>query len=278
MAAICLALLALLAVDATRAAARTLYVSTSSDYKVALAVAGAEHSVLELAGTAPCHFNEPREPGGSEPFSVFPAPISMRRETNGDGWFSGESGFPSANVRANFHRDRAIGTYGYQESEESFHCELHKAPFEARRYEPIGSSSAARPKRGESRVYYDGQRPTHLFLRTAGKFLGGIRGAVTSKCPVGSEGVPLRPLPLFGAPSSVKHDAEGPLHVRAHTSGRLRGGGSYVEVVKFAGRMTRDAVTGTYLRVHVTKRRHHPSERCATGPFAFDAVRYLPAR
>jgi hypothetical protein len=274
-AAICLALL--LATTASRAAAPTLYVGDSPHYKVALAVAGAEHSVLELAGTAPCHFNEPREPAGVEPFSVFPAPVSMRRDTATHGFVSRLDGFPSANVMANFHHDRATGTYGYEESEESEHCEVHKAPFEARRYEPLGSPAAAGPKPGERRVYYDGDGPTHLFLRTSGKYLEGIRGAVAPECPLGSEGVPTRPLPLFGAPSAVKRDAKGRFHVRAHTSGRLRGG-TYVEVVRFSGWMTKGAVTGTYLRVHTTKRRHQAPERCATGPLRFDATRYVPAK
>ena len=275
-AAVCLA--TLLAAPVTRAAAPTLYVSSASDYKVALAVAGKEHLVLELAGTAKCHFNEPREDGGVDPFSVFPEPVPMRREVRPQGFFVGRSGFPSANVWANFHRNRATGTYSYEESEESFHCEVRHAPFEARRYEPIADPMAARPKPGEARVYYDGQGPTHLFLRTAGKFLEGVRGGVRSTCAVGSEGVLERPLPLFGGPASIKHDAKGRFHVRAHSAGRLRGGGTYAEVVRFSGRLTEDAVTGTYLRVHTAKRRGGPPERCVTGPVGFAATRYLPTR
>jgi hypothetical protein len=274
-AAICLALL--LAAPAARAAAPTLYVGAAPGYKVALAVAGQERSVLELAGTVPCHFNEPREPGGTESFSVYPSPRPMRRDPQAGGWFRGQPGFPHANVAAVFHHDRAIGTYGYESSEESFHCEVHKAPFEALRYEPIGSPTAVRPKRGEKRVYYDGEGPTHLFLRTSGELIEGVRGVLRTRCPVGAESVPGRQLPLFRAPIYTAHDPDGGFSFQAGVRGILPSHARLHESILLSGRAGHDRTVGAYRRVRTVTRGKRQVERCVTD-LPFDATRYLPAK
>ena len=283
-AALCLALVSLLAPGAAAAASPTIYVGDGEKYAVAFKAEETQFYVLALAGTTHCYFNEPYEDLGPGAFSVFPAPKLMRSGPNG--FFAEETtgemfGSSYTHVRAELNGDTVAGHFSFSESLESFHCDTGRGgsnvPFQASRYEPIGSAGAAAPRSGEVGAYYGNEAPIEIFLRKAGKLAGGIRGTFAPQCPVGKGAATPARHPLFGRPAFAKLGKKRGFKRRAVHEGKTPSG-RYKETISLAGRVERDAVTGTYRRVRITNPGRGSEQRCVTGPISFRAVRYLPAR
>jgi hypothetical protein len=273
--------LAATAPRAALAASPTVYVGDAKQYSVAFKAEEGQVYVLELAGSADCYYTEPHEDVGHQAFSVFPAPKLMHQgpkaliaeESGGSlfgGWYS--------TIRANLGGDQVTGTYSYDESEESFHCDtgFSELPFQASRYEAIAGPGAAAPKAGETRVYYGSGEPIEVFLRADGKVVGGIRGTFVSQCPVGGRQPAGGRYALFAHSAFAKRGEKGGFRQHAESSGRTRSGVEFKESISIAGRVEEGAITGTYTRVRTSKPKKGRAQRCATGPLGFQATRYLP--
>ncbi|HEX3243327.1 MAG TPA: hypothetical protein VHQ97_09620, partial [Solirubrobacterales bacterium] len=63
---------------------------------------------------------------------------------------------------------------------------------------------------------------------------------------------------------------------QVEVSGKTRSGTRFRESISIAGHVEGQAITGTYLRVRISKPKKGRRQRCATGPLPFRAVRYLP--
>jgi hypothetical protein len=278
-----LGLLAAALAPGTAVAASTLYVGDAKPYSVAFKAEEAQLYLLQFAGTARCYYTEPHEDVGPSGFSVFARPTLMSMDA--EGYVAEESwgdmfGGGSARIRVDAVDAAVRGTFEFDESEESFHCDtgFSGVPFEAPRFEPIGSPTAAPPVTGEARAYYGSEGPVEIFLRNEGRRTGGIRGTFAPQCPVGRGGaIPARHA-LFARPASAEWSGAGYFRRRVVEEGRARSGTGFRETITLAGRVEEAAVTGTYLRVRTMKPRRGPKQRCATGPLPFSAVRYLPAR
>jgi hypothetical protein len=282
-AALCLAMACLLVPCAASAASPTLYVGDAKEYSVAFKAEETQLYVMELAGRTHCYFTEPHEDLGAGGFSVFPAPKLMRSGPNGfvAEEITGEMyGGAYARVRAELSGSAVTGTFSFDESLESFHCDtgFSNTPFRASRYEPIGSAEAAAPARGEVRAYYGNEAPIEIFMRATGKEAAGIRGSFTPPCPVGKRAETPARLALFGRPVFAKLGEKNGFKRRAVHEGRMRSGGRYKETVSLTGRVERDAVAGAYLRVRTANPGRPAEQRCVTGPIPFRAARYLLAR
>ncbi|HSS33547.1 MAG TPA: hypothetical protein VLL27_09735 [Solirubrobacterales bacterium] len=264
------------------AASPTVYVGDAKQYSVAFKAEEGQVYVLELAGSADCYYTEPHEDVGQQAFSVFPAPTLMHQgpkaltaeESGGSlfgGWYS--------TIRANLSGDQVTGTYSYDESEESFHCDtgFSETPFAATRYEPAGAPGAAPPKAGETRVYYGSEEPIEAFLRADGKVVGGIRGTFVSQCPVGRRQPAGGRYALFAHPAFAKRGDKSGFRRHVESSGRTHSGVQFRESISIAGRVEDGAISGTYTRVRTSKPKKGQAQRCATGPLGFRATRYLPA-
>ena len=260
--------------------AATLYVGDAPQYAVAFKVEGGLPYVLEVAGTAHCYLTEPYKGAGGSDFSVFSIPRPMRAVP--DGFAAGDSGERfgryRARIQAAFGEEVATGTFTYEESEESFHCETARSgvPFQADRYGPIGSAGLAAPAAGETSVYYGRSGSIEAFLRPGGQTVGGIRGSFVPQCRIGRRAPSATPRPLFGTPVFAAQDADGRFRHRVEYSGKLRTGPAYREVATLIGQVEGGAVTGTYSRFRATKPPNGEPRRCVTGPLPFRAVRYLP--
>lgn len=279
--AICLAILGLSGLEVAGAGAATLYVGATKRYSVALKTEAGDHYVIQLAGAARCHFNEPLEDVGLTGFSLFPGPRLMH-ERDGE-WSAGDSqyepfGSGSGGVRAKFARDSATGTYAYSYSLESEHCETPgRVPFRARRYVPAGTREAGRPIPRIAKTYYGQTGPLEVYLAVRGDSVAGVRGDFTGPCRVGRRERG-QTLPLFGAPTGYKRDASGHFEGHQTATGRLGSGSRFREWFGISGRVGHDETTGTYLRVRSVLRGRRTIEHCVTGPLPFRAVHYLPAR
>jgi hypothetical protein len=279
--AIWLALIALLAVDATPAAARTLYVGGTRNYSVALKSEAGGHYVIQLAGAAKCHFNEPHEDLGLTGFSMFQAPTLMR-ERRGE-WVAGSSqyetfGSGSGVVRVTFGADLATGTYAYEYSLESEHCNTGgRVPFKARRYVPAGTAEAGPPIPRLAKTYYGNRGPIEVYLAVRGDSVGGIRGDFVSACRTGRRKAGA-PQPLFAVPKAFKRGPDDRFAGRETAAGAMGHGERFKESFALAGKVGHDEVTGTYHRVRTITRGHRQLEHCVTGPLRFSAERYVPAR
>lgn len=277
------ALLLLVAGSAVATAASpTVYVGDAKQYSVAFKAEEGQVYVLELAGLADCYYTEPHEDVGQQAFSVFPAPKLMHEgpkaltaeESGGSlfgGWYS--------TIRANLSGDQVTGSYSYDESEESFHCDtgFSELPFEAARYELFGGPGAAAPKAGETRVYYGSEDSIEAFLRADGKVVGGIRGTFVSQCPVGQRQPAGGRYALFAQPAFAKRGAKSDFRRHVDSSGRTRSGAQFRESISIAGRVEDGAIFGTYTRIRTAKPKKGRAQRCVTGPLGFRATRYLPA-
>lgn len=275
--AICLAFLAL---DATRAAARTLYVGGTRNYSVALKSEAGSHYVVQLAGAARCHFNEPHEDLGLTGFSMFPAPTLMR-ERRGE-WVAGNShyepfGSGSATVRATFGTDLATGTYSYNYSLESEHCETDgRVPFKARRYVPAGSAEAGSPIPHLAKTYYGNRGPIEVYLAVRGDVVGGVRGDFVSACRTGRRKAG-EARPLFAYPEAFKRGSDDRFAGHQTAAGAMGHGERFKESLALSGRVGHDEIAGTYSRVRTVTRGHRRLEHCVTGPLRFAAARFVPA-
>jgi hypothetical protein len=281
VAAICVALLVPVVATAAPAGARTLYVGGTKQYSVALKSEAGEHYVIQLGGSAKCHFNEPYEYLGFYGFSMFPAPTLMRER--GGEWRAGDSqyeefGSGSAGVRASFGAAAATGTYAYEYSEESEHCSTGgRVPFKARRYVPAGSAEAGAPIAHLAKTYYGKKGPLEIYLAVRGATVGGLRGDFVSACRVGRhKGGDARP--LFSVPKAYKRGKDGRFDGDETAAGTLGHGARFKEWFGLSGRVGHDAIVGTYRRVRTVTRGHRQVEHCVTGPLPFAAARYVPAR
>ncbi|HEV2858349.1 MAG TPA: hypothetical protein VGW80_08110 [Solirubrobacterales bacterium] len=271
--------LAAVSAGAAPAVAATLYAGGTEKYSVAFKAEGAKRYVMQFAGRTHCYYTEPEEAVGGGGFSAFPAPKLMRKGPRsyvaheyGGGMY--ESSI--AEIRAEFDGDGVTGKFSYDYSLESFHCDTGfvEKPFEATRYQPLGTPGTAPPERGERRVYYGKRGPIELFLRQPGEEVGGIRGTFAPRCPLGKgKAVPARHA-LFRRPAFAELE-KGSFRRQVVHKGKARSGTRYEETISLSGRVQREAVTGSYLRVRTSK----PSgQRCVTGPIPFRAMRYMPAR
>lgn len=264
-----------LLVAASARAETTLYVGDTKDYAIAFKAEGAQLYVIELAGTTNCYYTEPHEDLGPGGFSVFAAPTLMRSDS--EGLHAYDSGRGSARVRAELDGDAVRGDFAYSESELSYHCDTGSVPtpFQASRYEPIGSGGT--PASGERPLYYASDGSTEIFLRVIKQQAGGIRGTFVPRCRVGrAKKIPARHA-LFNGPSAfTKLGEDGSFETKAVEEGWARSGAHYKEKISFIGSASEDAVAGTYLRIRRTKPKGKPVRRCLTGPLPFRAVRYLP--
>jgi hypothetical protein len=279
--------IALLAcVGAASAGAAKVYVGDGAkrSYSVALKTEAGRAYVLGLSARASCEYSEGKPVPPIFGLSAFPAPRKMRVKSRG--FSAGElstigPGFTEAHVLANFAGDEATGAYRLDFREESVSCETGYAgsfPFEAHRYLPIGKPRAVSPARGEVRVYYDHGGPTQFFARATPKFVAGLRGAIVSECPIDRRPSVDRPLPLFPRPAGAKVNG-GRFDHRARIRGlMLHSAAPYTETIAISGRETKEAVIGTYVRVHTTRPWHGRPQRCVTGPLKIAARRYLTAR
>ncbi|HEX6781491.1 MAG TPA: hypothetical protein VF125_05605 [Solirubrobacterales bacterium] len=262
------------------ASAAALYAGSTEKYSVAFKAEGPQRYVMQFAGRTNCYYTEPEENVGGGGFSAFPAPELMHEGPHGFAAheYGGDSySLSIAEIRAEFNRDGVSGKYAYEESEESFHCDTGSVqrPFEASRYRPIGSVLAGSPERGEKRVYYGKRGPIEIFLRKTGREVGGIRGTFVPRCPLGKgRSIPARHA-LFRRPAFAKLEEGARFLRRVAHEGRTRAGGRFKETIAITGRVRRDAVLGTYLRVRTSR---PDGDRCVTGPIPLRAVRYLPER
>lgn len=254
-----------------------LYVGDTKDYAIAFKSEEARLYVIELAGTTNCYYTEPHEDLGPGGFSAFAVPMLMRSDS--EGLYAYDSDRGSARVRAELDGDAVRGDFAYSESELSYHCDtgFEPTPFQASRYEPVGSGAA--PVSGERPVYYGGEASTEVFLRVINERAGGIRGTFVPRCRVGrAKKIPDRHA-LFDGPSAfTKLGEDGSFETKAVEEGWARSGAHYKEKISLNGSVTEDAVTGTYLRIRSTKPREKPVRRCVNGPLPFRAARYLLAR
>jgi len=279
MLAAVLTLVAALA-GAGSAAAAALYAGSTEKYSVAFKAEGAKRYVMQFAGRTHCYYTEPEEDVGGGGFSAFPAPKLMHVGPHGFAAheYGGDSySLSIAEIRAEFDGDSVSGKYAYEESEESFHCDTGslQKPFQASRYRPIGSALAGSPERGEKRVYYGKRGPIEIFLRKTGGEVGGIRGTFVPRCPIGrGKSIPDQHA-LFRRPAFAKLKNGSGFQRRVAHEGRTRAGERFKETIEIAGRVRKDAVVGTYLRVRSSE---PGGERCVTGPVPVRAVRYLPER
>jgi hypothetical protein len=266
---------------ALASAAPTVYLGDGKGYSIAFKSEPSGNYVLEFAGTDRCYYTEPHEDLGPAAFSSFPAPTLMKEAPKafvaeasvGIGPYGGADSL----VRATFGADAVTGTYNFDESEESFHCDtgFGQLPFEARRYAPIGTPGAA-PKSGERAVWYEAEGPTQIFMRKNRNYLTGIRGSFAPLCPVGGESTIPASAPLFAEPGYVKRAKNGWFHRKVETSGGIQGGGSWSESTTINAWREEAAVTGSYTRVRTTEGNGLAPQRCVT-ELPFDAVRYVPA-
>lgn len=255
------------------------------NYSIALKTEAGRAHVLGLSALAGCQYDDEGEPlPPTFGLRAFPAPKKMRLRARG--FSAGETrgprpGFTEAAVLANFAGNRASGVYRLEYREESIDCETGYAgptPFEAHRFLPIGKPRAASPAPGEKRVYYDLGGPTQFFARATPEFVVGIRGTVTTDCPVNYRASLDRPVPLFPSPVQAKLDGGRFDHRAFAIRGFMRGSGApYAETIEISGRESEDAVVGTYVRIHVTRPYDGRPQRCVTGPLPIVARRYLPA-
>ncbi len=275
VASILIAAALLLAAGSARAET-TLYVGDTKDYAIAFKSEEARLFVIELAGTTSCYYTEPFEALGSGGFSAFAAPTLLTSE--GEGPRAYGSGRGSSRVRGKLEGEVVRGDFEYSESELSYHCDtgFTPKPFEAPRYEPVGSGGA--PVSGERPVYYGSDASTEVFLRVINGQAGGIRGTFVPRCRVArSTKVPPRRT-LFDGPSAfTKLGEDGSFETKDVEEGWLRSGAHYKEKISLTGTVAEDAVAGTYLRIRRTKSKGKPVRRCVNGPLTFRAVRYLPA-
>jgi hypothetical protein len=270
---------------AASAAGAKVYVGDGENpsYSIALETEAGLASVLGLSAQASCEYSEGKPVPPLFGLSAFPAPKEMRVKPRG--FSAGEvstigGGFTEGHVLANFAGDKATGAYRLDYREESVSCEMGydgSFPFEAHLYLPIGLPRAMSPARGEMRVYYDHGGPTQFFARATPKFVTGLRGAIVSECPVGRRPPLERPFPLFPRPAGAKVN-DGRFEHRTRIRGVMsRSAASYTESIAVSGTETKEAVIGTYVRVHTTKPWDGPPRRCVTGPMKIAARRYLPA-
>jgi hypothetical protein len=261
------------------ACARTLYIGSTENYSVALKSEAGNHYVIQLAAAARCHFNEPYEDLGLIGFSMFPAPTLMH-ERRGE-WVAGNSryeefGSGTAGVRATFGADLATGTYGYEYSEESEHCNTGgRVPFKGRRYVPAGSAEAGSPLPHLAKTYYGIDGALEVYLAVRGDSIGGVRGDFTSRCRTGRRKAG-EPRPLFAVPTSFKRDKDGRFEGHQTATGSLGSGGRFKEWFGLSGRVGHDKIAGTYSRVRTVTQGHRRVEHCVTGPLPFAAARYVP--
>jgi hypothetical protein len=165
---------ALLIAAGSARAQTTLYVGDTKDYAIAFKSEEARLYVLELAGTTNCYYSEPHEDIGPGGFSAFAAPTLMRSDS--EGLHAYDSGRGTTRVRAELDGGAVRGDFAFSESELSYHCDtgFEPTPFQASRYEPVGSGAA--PVSGERPVYYGSEASTEVFLRVINGRAGGIRG------------------------------------------------------------------------------------------------------
>lgn len=267
--------LAVVLTGAVSAAASTLYVGDTDEYSISFKAEGTELYLVEFAGKTSCYYTEPYEAIGPGGFNVFAEPQLMRPEE--DGLYAETIGRPLARVRAEVAGDAVSGDYEFDVSEESFHCDTGYTPkpFQAARYEPIGSPGAA-PASGERPVYYASEGSIELFTRASAKEAYGVRGTFVPQCRVGrGKTIPARHS-LFSEPAAAKVEG-GAFEKRAVGGGKTLSGIRYRETSLLSGRVEEGAVTGSYKRVRTVKPPNRPKRRCVTGPIPFRAVRYLPA-
>jgi hypothetical protein len=259
------------------AASPQIYVGSNSAYTVVFKVDGGAVSVLGL--DAPLYCGE-GEHFGSGTISVFKRSTRMREGPDGLEALLGGGGGSSSKIEATFDGTRLTGTFTFDFSEGSFHCQTSgfyparpAVSFEAERYEPVGSGSTLPATKGEVPIYYGSDARAEVLLEpNPGSVV--FRGAAPSNCPVAGKPATGKS-PLFGDVIDTDHEGDS-FHRTLRRDGKSSGE-TWSESRSVAGTVTDEGITGSYVRSTIIRPATGAPQRCKTGPLPFQAVRYLPS-
>jgi hypothetical protein len=275
-----IALALLVPARATAAEPPQIYVGSGSAYTVAFKIEGVRVSVLALDAPLYCSETEPSHHFQPGSMSVFPAPTPMR--IGPDGLEAPSSGGgPSPRIEATFDGKSVSGVVAFDSSEGPFHCQTAgyyptrpEVPFEAVRYEPIGSGATKPPGKDEIPVYYGSEGGNEVLLETTSEAVT-LRGSVPSKCPVRGKRIVAPRTPWFGDVTGALRRGEG-FRRTLNRQGKV-GGKSWKESTLVSAVLGEEDVAGFYERTTVIRPKKGSPHRCTTGALPFRALRYLPA-
>lgn len=264
------------------AASPEIYVGSNSEYTVVFKVESGAVSVLGLDAPFYCSETGPSNSFGPGTIGVFKRPARMREGTNVLEAPLGGGGGPSSKIEATFGGTTLIGSFTFDFSEESFHCQTAgfyparpEVAFEAVRYEPVGSGGTLAPAKDETPVYYGSEGGTEVLLEPNAKSVV-FRGAAPARCPVAGKKATKGSGPMFG--DVIDTDREGGAF---HRTIRHRGrtdAKAWSELASVSGVVGEDEIAGFYTRSTTVRPAKASPRRCTTGALPFRAVRYLPAK
>ncbi len=278
---IAIAGLALLLPASAAAATPEIYVGSNAGYTIVFKVEGSRVSALGLDAPLYCSETGPSHHFGPGTISVFKTQTLMRQGPNGLEALLGGGGGPSSKVEATFDGTKLTGTFAFDFSEESFHCQTAgfyftrpDVPFEAVRYEAVGSGSTLPPGKDEIPVYYGSEGGSEVLLEPNQKSVV-FRGAAPSKCPLAGKRAPAGSVPMFGDVIDTEHEGDS-FHRLVHREGKA-GREAWREARAVSGVLGEDEIAGFYTRSTVIRPAKGAARRCTTGALPFHAVRYLPS-
>jgi hypothetical protein len=278
---IVVAVLALLAPAQAATAAPQVYVGGDPDYTIAFKVEDARVSVLALDAPIYCSLIEPREqvPGT---MSMFQGPTLLHEGRHGLEAPLRPNGGPSSYIDAAFHGGVLTGTFALDVTEELAHCQTvgftatrPAVPFEAVRYEPVGSGATLPPAKGEIPIYYGSEGGTEVLLENARDQVE-VRGAAPAGCPIAGRQSAGGRAPLFGDVTDAARGNDGSFLRTVRAKGKI-GGRSWSESRSISGVVGDEEIAGFYRRTTTIRPAKGSPRRCTTGSLPFRAVRYLPA-
>lgn len=263
------------------AAPPQIYVGSDADYTVVFKVEGGAVSALGLDAPLYCSETEPSHHFGPGTISVFRRPMLMREGPGGLEALLGGGGGPSSKIEATFDGTKLTGKFAFDYSQESFHCQTAgfyftrpEVPFEAVRYEPVGSGATLPPSKDEIPVYYGSEGGTEVLLEPNAKSVV-FRGAGPSKCPVGGKRPTKGQAPLFGDVIDTVREGDG-FHRTLQRHGKSHAKG-WSESRSVSGVVAEDEIAGFYRHSTITRPADGSPRRCTTGALPFRVIRYLPA-
>jgi hypothetical protein len=273
--------LAFLLPASAAAATPEIYVGSNAGYTVVFKVEGSRVSALGLDAPLYCSETGPSHHFGPGTISVFKRPTLMRQGPGGLEALLGGGGGPSSKVEVTFDGTKLTGTFAFDYSEESFHCQTAgfyftppEVPFEAVRYEAVGSGATLPPATDEVPVFYGSEGGTEVLLEPNVKSVV-FRGAAPSKCPLAGKRAPQGLAPMFGDVIDTDHEGDS-FHRTIHRDGET-GRRAWSEARSVSGVVGADEIAGFYTRSTTVRAPESSPRRCTTGALPFRAVRYLPA-
>jgi hypothetical protein len=288
-AALCVALALVAAGGASATAAvapeaTEIYVGGGPEAAVVFKVHGGHVYVLAVGAVTYCSRTQPTEDRESSDFGFVAVPLPMRASELGLTAHErgvGEFGWRRIGVEAGFSGEKLIGGLNVFLGQESTRCQTghyhgdggSRIPFEAVRFVPIGSPSAAAPTAEETPIYFGETAGIEVFFAGNGHHVV-ARGASVSRCPAGGRGASRRS--LFGElPVANKLGKGGKFH--RDSTYLTRKGVSLRETGRMSGVDSPAAVTGSYRRETVLHPLTARATRCVDAPLRFHAVRYVAA-